>query len=117
LPAPADYSLRSDTLVHGDLYVRHLLVDAEQRLSGVIDWGDVHLGDPAVDLAVAHSFLPPSAHAVFRQAYGPFENSTWQLARLRAVWHTVNVLIYAHDSGDADLMREGQRSLNHMDGS
>jgi aminoglycoside phosphotransferase (APT) family kinase protein len=112
--APADYSARSDTLLHGDLYVRHLLVDAERRLRGVIDWGDVHLGDPAVDLAVVHSFLPPSARPAFRRAYGPIEDCTWQQARRRAVWHTLNVLAYAHDSGDTDLVREGQQSLNYI---
>jgi len=112
--APAGYSPRSDALVHGDLYVRHLLVDANQQLTGVIDWGDVHLGDPAVDLAVAHSFLPVSAHTAFRRAYGPIEDSAWGMAGFRAVWHTVNVLAYAHDSGDADLVREGQRSLDQI---
>ena len=47
-------------LCHGDLYARHLLLDDQARLCGVIDWGDIHLGQPAVDLSVAHAFLPPS---------------------------------------------------------
>ena len=47
--------------VHGDLYARHLLLDETRLPSGVIDWGDVHLGDPALDLSVAISFLPPAA--------------------------------------------------------
>ena len=106
--APADYVPRSDSLVHGDLYVRHLLVDADNRLAGVIDWGDVHLGDPALDLMIAHMFLPPTAHPSFRAAYGPIAELTWQLARLRAVWHTTAVLTYTTATGDADLGREAQ---------
>ena len=36
---------RHEVLVHGDLHVRHVLVD-NGELSGVIDWGDVCVGDP-----------------------------------------------------------------------
>src|SRR5262249_36554689 len=42
--APKVYVPRADTLVHGDLYVRHLLVSPDHHLAGVIDWGDIHLG-------------------------------------------------------------------------
>ena len=112
--APGDFTPRSDVLVHGDLYARHLLVDDDGRLSGVIDWGDIHLGDPAVDLAIAHSFLPPTAHAPFRRAYGPVDADTWQVARLRALWHSLTVLLYGDEVGDADLVREGQAALGYL---
>lgn len=35
--------------VHGDLHARHVVLDGS-RVAGIIDWGDVHLGDPAIDL-------------------------------------------------------------------
>jgi aminoglycoside phosphotransferase (APT) family kinase protein len=112
--APAAYEPRSGTLVHGDLYARHLLVDGGGGLAGVIDWGDVHLGDPAVDLAIAHTFLPPTAHAAFRRAYGTIDAPTWQVARLRALWHTLMVLAYGDHIGDADLVREGRVALRNL---
>jgi aminoglycoside phosphotransferase (APT) family kinase protein len=37
-------------LIHADLAPEHLLV-RDDRLVGVIDWGDVRLGDPALDYA------------------------------------------------------------------
>jgi aminoglycoside phosphotransferase (APT) family kinase protein len=37
-------------LIHGDLGPEHLLV-RDGRLAGVIDWGDMRLGDPALDYA------------------------------------------------------------------
>jgi aminoglycoside phosphotransferase (APT) family kinase protein len=80
----------------------------------VIDWGDIHLSDPAVDLAIAHSFLPPTAHAAFRQAYGPVDADTWQVARLRALWHSLTVLVYADEVGDTDLVREGHVALGYL---
>jgi aminoglycoside phosphotransferase (APT) family kinase protein len=111
--APGEFIPRSDVLVHGDLYARHLLID-DGRLSGVIDWGDIHLGDPANDLAIAHSFLPPTAHAGFRQAYGLVDAHTWHVARLRALCHSLTVLVYGDEVGDADLVREGHVALGYL---
>jgi aminoglycoside phosphotransferase (APT) family kinase protein len=111
---PASFAARGNTLVHSDLCARHLLVDADNRLAGIIDWGDVHLGDAAVDLTIAHTFLPPPAHALFRQAYGPVSETTWHIARGRAVWHTLNVLDFAHATADADLLREGRMALGYL---
>ena len=83
----------------------------------MIDWGDIHLGDLALDLAIAHTFLPPSAHAAFRSAYGPIANVTWDIARLRGLWHTFLVLNYGDEIGDADLVREALRALRYIVGA
>lgn len=109
--APLDDSPRTDVLVHGDLYALHFMFDQAEALTGVIDWGDAHLGDPAVDLMVAHAFLPPASRGEFQRSYGPIDACTWQMARLRAVWHSATVLEYAHRISDTGLIREGQRAL------
>jgi aminoglycoside phosphotransferase (APT) family kinase protein len=102
------------TLVHGDLYVRHLLVNKSRTLSGVIDWGDTHIGDPAVDLMIAHSFLPPSAHAPFVAAYGPIDVATWKRARFHALLHASILTVYGNERGDSDLVREGLFALKRI---
>lgn len=101
-------------LVHGDLYIRHLIVDATGRLTGVIDWGDVHVGNRAVDLAIAHGVLPPRLHGVFRNAYGAIDEPTWQLARFRALQHAAVTAVYGHDIGDTDLLRESLTALQFI---
>jgi len=101
----------STALVHGDLYARHVLVDDGGRPCGVIDWGDVHLGDPAVDLALAHGFLPAAARDAFRRAYGEIDAATWALARFRAIHHASITALYARDVGDEPLLHEALRSL------
>jgi len=60
LEASSSHSDREGSaIVHGDLYVRHLLVNQDKELAGVIDWGDLHFGTPAVDLPLCiASFLP-----------------------------------------------------------
>lgn len=49
---PTRYDPVQPVIVHGDLYAAHLLFGGSGKVTGVIDWGDVHLGDPAVDLSV-----------------------------------------------------------------
>ena len=104
------------SLVHGDFDSRHLLVDGQGEPCGVIDWGDVHVGDPAVDLAIAHSFLPPLAHETFRSAYGPIDERTWRLARFRALYQALLLIIYSHDIGDDDVLRESLTALRYVGG-
>ncbi len=101
----------SSSVVHGDFYVRHLLVDKKHHLTGVIDWGDMHLGDPAADLSIAHSFLPLRSHDAFRDAYGWISKDTWELALLRAMYSSTSFALYGYHSGDHLLKRESLRSL------
>jgi aminoglycoside phosphotransferase (APT) family kinase protein len=97
--------------VHGDLYAHHLLVDDERRLCGVIDWGDVHLGGPAIDLMIAFSFLPPSARGAFQSAYGPIDAATWDRARCHALHYGVSLLEWGTDVDDAALRAAGEYAL------
>jgi aminoglycoside phosphotransferase (APT) family kinase protein len=104
----------AQTLVHGDLYASHLLVDEHGAAIGVIDWGDLHQGDRAVDLSFAHAFLPTGALERFRRAYGEIDEATWKLARFRALLHDVFEVGYAHDVGDADALAEAHGSLARL---
>jgi aminoglycoside phosphotransferase (APT) family kinase protein len=109
-----DYAPRRDTLVHGDLYSRHLIVDESAALVGVIDWGDVHLGDAAVDLMIAWTLLPPPAREAFFTSYGSVDPTTWNAARFRALNHTACVVPYAHETRDSHLLRESLEGLRNL---
>jgi aminoglycoside phosphotransferase (APT) family kinase protein len=111
---PTDFRARADVLVHGDLYARHLIVDDAGKLTGIIDWGDVHLGDPAVDIAIALLVLPPNARVLFQRDYGEIRDLTWRMARFHAIRHTACVVPYAHHINDADLLREGLLALEYL---
>ncbi len=101
----------SSCIVHGDFYVRHLLVDESHHLTGVIDWGDVHFGDPAIDLAIIHSFLPKEAHDQFLKRYGEISPATWALAKLRSLYSSLVLTLFGHHCNDPIIRREGLRSL------
>src|SRR5262249_33789257 len=36
-------------LVHGDLYAGHVLVDESSRATGMLDWTEAEVSDPAID--------------------------------------------------------------------
>lgn len=65
--------------VHGDLHPRNLVLRAG-RLAGLIDWGDLHGGDRAVDLSSVWMLLPEDLHAVVRAGLG-VDDDTWARAR------------------------------------
>jgi len=97
--------------VHGDLYARHLLVDERECLCGVIDWGDVHVGDPALDLSIVYSFLPTAARPAFWGAYGVVDEATRRRARFRAIHYGIILVAYGDDVGDAAIRRIGEYAL------
>lgn len=105
---------RPKALLHGDLYIRHLMIDSNRKFSGVIDWGDIHIGDPALDLQVIFTVLPKEAHPLFFHSYGPISEETWMLARFRGLFSTYVSTVYAHSIGDQDLLQEGKIALSYL---
>lgn len=102
-------------LVHGDLHLRHLLVD-EGRASGVIDWGDVCLADPCVDLSVAWSCFAGTARQALLDAYGPVDAERELRARVLALFLSAALAQYAHARGDGTLLAEALRGIGRAAG-
>jgi aminoglycoside phosphotransferase (APT) family kinase protein len=65
--------------IHGDLIRGNMLVD-EGRLSAVIDFSCLCIGDPACDVMVAWTFLSSESRGVFRAELG-VDDATWSRAR------------------------------------
>lgn len=99
-------------LTHGDLYLRHILFGANKTMSAVIDWGDAHLGNPAVDLSIVYSFLPLHLHQLFWQQYGDVTEEVKQLAKMRAIYSSVMLIDYGSKTASADLVRVGREGLD-----
>jgi aminoglycoside phosphotransferase (APT) family kinase protein len=99
-------------VVHGDLYIRHLLLNESNALCGVIDWGDIHLGDAAIDLSIAHSLLPEKAHDLFRKTYGEISEQSWSLALLRSIFSATLIMLFGYHTKDDVLVQEGTRILH-----
>jgi aminoglycoside phosphotransferase (APT) family kinase protein len=65
--------------IHGDLQSGNLLA-VHGRLSAVIDFGCLAVGDPACDLIVAWNLLTADAREVFRMSL-QVDNATWSRGR------------------------------------
>jgi aminoglycoside phosphotransferase (APT) family kinase protein len=98
-------------VVHGDLHLRHLLVDAHCRAAGVIDWVDLCRADPAVDLPLYWSLLPPRARPDFLAAYGPVTEDQLLRSRVLALFLGATLAVYARHERLTDLEREALAGL------
>ncbi len=70
--------------VHGDLHPRNLVV-RHGRLAGVLDFGDAHAGDPALDLLPAWMALAASDRPRLRAGLPHVDAATWRRGRAWAV--------------------------------
>ncbi len=83
------------SVVHGDLHFRHVLVEGS-RATGVIDWGDLCRSDPAIDLQLLWSFVPPEGRTAFLDAYGALGEEQLLRARVLAFSLCAALALYAH---------------------
>jgi aminoglycoside phosphotransferase (APT) family kinase protein len=78
--------------VHGDIHVGNLLTSGG-RITGIIDWGCLGMGDPACDLTVAWSMMDRESRAIFRAELG-IDEATWIRGRAWAISVAVIALPY-----------------------
>jgi aminoglycoside phosphotransferase (APT) family kinase protein len=95
---------------HGDLDVRNWLV-RDGRISGVIDWGSMGVGDPACDVMVAWKLHSAEARDAFREAL-PTDDATWERARGWALSQAVAALAYYTPENNAALYHEAESWLD-----
>jgi aminoglycoside phosphotransferase (APT) family kinase protein len=94
---------------HGDLDVRNWLV-RDGRISGVIDWGAMGVGDPACDVMVAWKLHSSAARDAFNEAL-PTDDATWERARGWVLSQAVAVLAYYTPENNPTLYREAETWL------
>ncbi len=88
-PGNFDYE---PTVIHADLSPEHILYDpAAQVIAGVIDWGDIEIGDPDYEL----NWLYGSYGAGFLQTYLTFNShpAPYRLLRKLRFFHRANTVV------------------------
>jgi aminoglycoside phosphotransferase (APT) family kinase protein len=85
--------------LHGDLHPANVLV-ADGTICGIIDFGDMCAGDPALDLASAWVLLPDGTMDEFHAAYQPSPDAaTARRARGWALWRALGGILVGTDDG------------------
>jgi len=95
-------------LVHGDLVDEHILLDDAGRVTGVIDWGDSCLADPAMDFGGLYAWLGEDfVRSVLAHYAVPFAPSFLNRITFRARCYALAALGYSlqgRDTSQADRL-------------
>jgi aminoglycoside phosphotransferase (APT) family kinase protein len=95
--------------IHGDIDPRNLLV-VDGRISAVIDFGGLGVGDPACDLIVAWNLLDAESRQQFRQAL-QVDDATWARGRGWALSIALIQLPYYSDTNPT-LVEISRRTID-----
>jgi aminoglycoside phosphotransferase (APT) family kinase protein len=99
---------RPPVWIHGDLSSGNLLVE-QGRLSAVIDFGCLGVGDPACDLMVAWTLLSAEARVVLRAALS-VDDATWARGRGWALSWALIALPYYLETNPV-IVRDARRTI------
>ena len=89
--------------VHGDISAGNLLVQ-NGKLSAVIDFGGLAVGDPACDLAIAWTFLDAKSRQAFKQMLN-LDEGTWLRGKAWALWKALIVASGVVDSNEVEKVQ------------
>lgn len=97
--------------IHADLLRSNLLLQ-EGRLYGVIDFGSVGIGDPAMDVVPAWSVFNLVGRAAFRQAL-QVDDETWARARGYAL-HQALLIIPYYPETNPEFVTMAKRTIREV---
>jgi aminoglycoside phosphotransferase (APT) family kinase protein len=100
-----------DVWLHGDLHAANLLA-RHGRLSAVIDFGCMGVGDPACDVMVAWTYLSAETRDAFRAAL-PLDDATWARGRGWALSFGLIALPY-YETTNPELAGIARRSIEEV---
>jgi aminoglycoside phosphotransferase (APT) family kinase protein len=93
---------------HGDFHTGNLLA-VDGKLTAVIDFGGLGVGDPASDLQIAYTLLDAAPRAAFRAALG-LDDAAWARGRGRAL--TGGLIAYrAYAASDERVAAQTTRQI------
>lgn len=100
--------------IHGDIAAGNVLF-ADDRLSAVIDWSPMAVGDPASDLVVAWEMFGPEAREVYRvelNELAPYgvDDAMWQRGRGWAISTAIMALPY-YEGTNAFMVDQAHRKI------
>jgi aminoglycoside 2''-phosphotransferase len=101
----------ASSLTHGDIGPEHVLITEAGDLAGVIDWGDVEVGDPVFDLAWVINAMPDVGERVLGAYGGPPDDRFFERARFAFMlmpWHEVR---YGFETGQSRFVESGMAGV------
>jgi aminoglycoside phosphotransferase (APT) family kinase protein len=100
-------------LVHNDLWAEHILVDPRSgSVSGIIDWGDAAISDPAVDFAGLYTWYGEKwlEHVLAYYSSTP-DTEIISRSRYLATCLAIHNITLGQDLGRPEWIKAGQEAL------
>jgi aminoglycoside phosphotransferase (APT) family kinase protein len=114
-PPPAAERL---VLCHGDLGAEHVFVDpGTLRITGIIDWSDAAVTDPALDLGLVLRDLGPRALRLATTALGSADPGLTARAGFHARTRALEDLAYGLEHGRGAYRRNALRAVAALFGA
>ncbi|MGH8905434.1 MAG: macrolide 2'-phosphotransferase [Egibacteraceae bacterium] len=109
------------TVIHGDLHVGHVLVDADARATGILDWTEARVADPATDFMVhLHAFGDEGLEQLLAE-YEKAGGRTWprlkdHCAELLSAF-AVNYALWALNTNNQEHLQAARTQLQNANAS
>ena len=92
--------------VHGDIASGNILIK-EQKITAIIDFGSMGLGDPACDLVMAWTFFHNASKSTFIK-HVKADNDTWSRAKGWALWKALITIAPLKDKTCLEAIKNKQ---------
>jgi len=101
------------SLVHNDLWAEHILVDnCSGRVSGIIDWSDTVIGDPAIDFACLYTWNGENwLKNVLAHYTGKLDAEVISRSRYLATCVAIHCITLGRDLGRVQWVEAGYAAL------
>ncbi len=86
--------------IHGDFAIGNMLIK-DRKLSAVIDFGGMGMGDPACDLVIAWIYLNGKSREIFIKEMN-LDEDTWTRAKAWGLWKATFVLCELDDKNSVE---------------
>jgi aminoglycoside phosphotransferase (APT) family kinase protein len=95
---------KAPSWIHGDFAIGNILMK-DGKLSAVIDFGGMGMGDPACDLVIAWTYLEGSPRKIFIKEMN-LDEDTWLRAKAWALWKASFVLCELDNKNNAESLEQ-----------
>lgn len=109
------YWPRHTCLVHGDLQAAHILVDKSTAVTGLLDWTEAEITDPAIDFVLFLASFGERALVELLEQYQIAGGKTWPLMlehiQQRQAAYGINIALFVLESGQNDYLEMARTAL------
>ncbi|MCP4539290.1 MAG: phosphotransferase [Chloroflexi bacterium] len=101
------------SLVHNDLWAEHILIDGRSgKVSGIIDWADTVIGDPAIDFACLYTWYGERwLENVLAHYTGELDAEVIPRSRYLAMCVAIHCITLGRDLGRVQWVEAGHTAL------